>query len=431
VQAGTATVKVVGEFMVRRSGPRSDIEETTMKGLRSHSVVNIADLRRLAERRLPHVVFDYIDGGAEGEVTLRENCRVFETVTFRPRCAVATAACDLRTTVLGTTLDIPLLLGPVGSTRMFYPHGEAASARAAHDAGTVYALSTLSGTTVQDVRAASAGPIWYQLYLVGGHDVARAAIDRARKAGCAALVVTIDTPVAGSRERDVRDGTKELLTRRVFSMLPFIPQFLARPRWLAGFLLDGGMMTFPNVVLPGGPMPYADVGTALEQSMVCWDDLQWIREAWKGPIVVKGVHTADDARRAVDSGANAIVVSNHGGRQLDGVAPSLRALPEVVAAVHGKVEILMDGGIRRGSDIVKALCLGARAVLVGRAYAYGLAAGGGPGVARAIEILRTDLVRTLKLLGCASLAELNRSLVDVPPDWPAGVGQGQSRTHAS
>ncbi len=392
-----------------------------MNRLKSHRVVNIADLRRLASRRLPRVVFDYIDGGAEGEVTLRENCRAFETVTFRPRCAVATAACDLRTTVLDKTLELPLLLGPVGSTRMFYPDGEAAAARAARDAGTVYTLSTLSGTTVKQVRAASDGPIWYQLYLVGGHDVARAAIERARAAECAALVVTIDTPVAGSRERDVRDGTKELLTRRIWSMLPFIPQFLARPRWLAGFLADGGMMTFPNVVLPDGPMAYADVGTALEQSMVCWDDLQWIREAWKGPIVVKGVHTAEDARRAVDSGANAVVVSNHGGRQLDGVAPSLRVLPEVVAAIRGRAEILMDGGIRRGSDIVKALCLGARAVLLGRAYAYGVAAGGGPGVTRAIEILRTDLVRTLKLLGCSSLSKLDRSLVDVPPDWPGGV----------
>jgi len=200
-------------------------------------------------------------------------------------------------------------------------------------------------------------------------------------------------------------------------MLPFVPQFLARPRWLAGFLSDGGLMTFPNVVLPDGPMLYADVGTALEQSMVSWQDLRWIREEWNGPIVVKGVHTGDDARRAIDEGATAIVVSNHGGRQLDGVAPTLRVLPEVVAAVNGQVEVLMDGGIRRGSDIVKALCLGARAVLIGRAYAYGVAAGGGPGVARAIEILRADVVRTLKLLGCASTADLNRSFVDVPSDW--------------
>ena len=393
-----------------------------MRSLASHRVVNIADLRRLAQRRLPRIVFDYIDGGADAEVTLRENSRAFDAVTFRPRCAVATGTCDLRTTVLGTRLEMPLLLGPVGSTRMFYPHGEALSARAAGAAGTVYTLSTLSGSALEEVKAASDGPVWYQLYLLGGHDVARAAIDRARRAGFSALVVTIDTPVAGLRERDVRNGTKELLTRRIWSMLPFLPQFLARPRWLAGFLADGGMMAFPNVMLPDGPMAYADVGTALEQSMVSWQDLRWIRDAWKGPIVVKGVHTGEDARRAIDEGADAIVVSNHGGRQLDSVAPTLRVLPEVVAAVNGRTEVLVDGGIRRGSDIAKALCLGARAVLVGRAYAYGLAAGGGPGVARAIDILRTDLVRTLKLLGCASVAGLDRSFVDVPMEWGSSPG---------
>ncbi|MSQ37862.1 MAG: alpha-hydroxy-acid oxidizing protein [Chloroflexi bacterium] len=388
-----------------------------MGRLTAHDVVNIADLRRLAERRLPRVVFDYIDGGAGDEVTLRGNCGVFDTVTFRPRCAVATAACDIRTTVLGTPLALPFLLGPIGSTRMFYPHGEAVAAKAAGAAGTAYTLSTLSGSTLEEVRAASTGPVWYQLYLLGGHDIAKKTIARARAAGVSALVVTIDTPVAGLRERDVRNGTKELLTRRVWSMLPFVSQFLARPGWLAGFLSDGGLMTFPNVVLPDGPMQYADVGTALEQSMVSWQDLRWIREEWNGPIVVKGVHTGDDARRAIDEGATAIVVSNHGGRQLDGVAPTLRVLPEVVAAVNGRAEVLMDGGIRRGSDIVKALCLGARAVLIGRAYAYGVAAGGGPGVARAIEILRADVVRTLKLLGCASTADLDRSFVDVPSDW--------------
>ncbi len=170
-------------------------------------------------------------------------------------------------------------------------------------------------------------------------------------------------------------------------------------------------------------MPYADVATALEQAMVSWHDLGWIREAWKGPIVIKGVHTGEDARRAMDVGADALVVSNHGGRQLDGVAPTLRVLPEVLASVGDRIEILLDGGIRRGSDIVKALCLGARAVLVGRAYAYGLGAAGGAGVARSIEILRTDLVRTLKLLGCASLAELDRSFVDVPADWLAATSR--------
>jgi L-lactate dehydrogenase (cytochrome) len=243
-------------------------------------------------------------------------------------------------------------------------------------------------------------------------------IDRARKAGFSALVVTIDTPVAGFRARDLRNGAKELLSGKLASMLPFLGQILVRPRWLAALLADGGLMKFENVVIAGkGPMLYADVAAALEQSVVTWDDLKWIRQAWNGPIVIKGIHTSEDARRAVDMGADALVVSNHGGRQLDGVAPTLRVLPEVAAAVGDRIEILLDGGIRRGGDIVKALCLGARAVMAGRAYAYGLAAAGGAGVSRAIDILRADLVRTLKLLGCASVAELDRSYVDVPREW--------------
>jgi L-lactate dehydrogenase (cytochrome) len=299
-----------------------------------------------------------------------------------------------------------------------YPRGEEAAAGAAGAAGIAYALSTLSGCRLEDVAAASEGPLWYQLYLVGGRDCALSAIERAKAVGFSALVVTIDTAVAGMRERDLRNGVKELLSGKLGSKLPFVSQLLIRPRWLAGFLADGGLMKFPNVVIPGkGPMLYADVTAALEHSIVTWDDLEWIQRAWNGPIVIKGIHTGDDARRAVDVGATALVVSNHGGRQLDGVAPTLRILPEVVASVGDRIEVLLDGGVRRGSDIVKALCLGARAVMVGRAYAYGLGAAGGAGVARAIEILRSDLVRTLKLLGCTSIAELGRSFVDVPADW--------------
>jgi L-lactate dehydrogenase (cytochrome) len=388
------------------------------KSVAAPGVVNIADLRRLAQRRLPRAVFDYVDGGAEDEWTLAENCRAFGEVTFRPRSAVATAGCDLRTTVLGEPMALPFLLAPVGSSRLLYARGEVVAARAAGAAGAVYILSTLSGTPMEEVRASSQGPVWYQLYLVGGRDVACAAIARARASGFSALVVTIDTPVAGLRERDVRNGVRELASRRVSTMLPFLPQLLARPRWLAGFLADGGLMKFPNVLLPGlGPMQYADVGAALEQSAVAWEDLRWIRDVWNGPIVVKGVQTAEDARRAIDAGANALVVSNHGGRQLDGVAATLRTLPEVVAAVGGRIDVLMDGGIRRGSDIVKALCLGARAVLVGRAYAYGLGAAGQAGVARAIDILRSDLLRTLRLLGCSSIGQLDRTFVDAPQEW--------------
>jgi L-lactate dehydrogenase (cytochrome) len=374
--------------------------------------VNVDDLRRLAKRRLPRVVFDYIDGGADAGQTMRENCAIFDAVTFRPRNAVANGDCGLRTTVLGMPIDVPFLLAPVGSSRLFFPRGECLAAHEAGAAGTIYCLSTLSGCRLEDVKAATSGRAWYQVYLLGGRDVASAAIARARAAGFSALVVTIDTAVSGLRERDVRNGARELAGRNLFARLPFVPQLLARPRWLVDTLLDGGLMTFPNVALPDGPMRYEDVGAALAQSTVSWEDMRWIRELWTGPVVVKGVLTGEDARRAIDAGADAIVVSNHGGRQLDGVASTLRALPEIVAAADGRVEVLLDGGIRRGSDIVKALCLGARAVLVGRAYAYGLGAGGGAGVAKAIDILRAGMVRTLQLLGCRDVGELDGSYIE-------------------
>jgi L-lactate dehydrogenase (cytochrome) len=363
-------------------------------------------------------VFDYLDGGAEGEVTLRENCRVFEDVTFRPRHAVAVSNCDLRTRVLGFDLSLPFLLAPVGYSRMMHPTGEVAAARAAGNAGTAYILSTISGHKLEDVRAGSSAPVFYQLYLMGGRGAAEAAIERARVAGFSALVVTIDTPVAGIRERDYRNGIKELVSGGLLEKIPFLPQVLARPGWLLRFLRDGGTPGLPNVVDPvKGPVDLVDVAAALAESVVTWSDLRWIREAWHGPIAIKGVLTGDDARRSVDEGAAAISVSNHGGRQLDCVPASLRALPEVVKAVNGQVEVLMDGGIRRGSDIVKAICLGARGVLCGRAYAYGLAAAGEAGVSRAIDILRTDLERTLRLLGCPSIAALDRSYVNVPHFW--------------
>ena len=372
----------------------------------------------MAERRLPRMVFDYIDGGAEREWTLKENCRAFTDVMFRPRSAVATKQCDLSTTVLGLNIDLPFILAPVGSSRMFYPRGEEKAAAAAGDAGTIYTLSTLSGCKMEDVKEATTGDAWYQLYLVGGRDVAMGAIARAKKCGYKALVVTIDTPVAGMRERDSRNGVKELLARNL-STVPYLGQMIAKPGWLYSFFGDGGLMSFPNIVIDGEAMGYADVGAALEASMTSWDDFKWIREAWGGPIVVKGVHTADDARKAVDHGAAAIVVSNHGARQLDGVAPTIRVLPEVVQAVNGQTEILLDGGIRRGSDIVKALCMGARAVLIGRAYAYGLGAGGQAGVARALAILKADVIRTMKLLGIGAIKDLDGSFVDVPSEWTA------------
>ena len=375
-------------------------------------VVNIEEFRQRAKRRLPKVVFDYLDGGSDEEVTLRKNRAAFDAITFRPRHAVNVSQVDMRATVLGFDLSFPAVLAPVGYSRLMHPRGEVAASAAAGAAHTAFILSTISGHRMEDVKAASSGPVWYQLYLLGGRAAAEAALERARNAGFSALVVTIDTAVSGLRERDYRNGMKQLMGGNAFAKIPFLPQFLSRPQWLTRFFLDGGLPRLPNIVIPGeGSMQLLDVGAALGRSAITWEDFRWIRECWKGPLIVKGVLTGDDARKSVDHGAKAVVVSNHGGRQLDYAPASLTVLPEVVSAVGEQAEILMDGGIRRGSDIVKALCLGARAVLIGRAYAYGMAAAGEAGVTRAIEILRADVERTLKLLGCTSAAALDKSYI--------------------
>ena len=392
--------------------------------LSSSKVVNIEDLRQIAKRRVPKSVFDYLDGGAESELTLNENCRAFRDVTFRPRGAVAVADCDLSVTVVGHKLSVPFMLAPVGYSRLMHPEGEVAAAGVAGEFGTGYILSTISAHKLEDVKAATPGPAWYQLYLLGGRAAAEGGLERARKAGFSALVITVDTPVAGMRERDPRNGMKELLGGSFFSKIPFVPNILEHPGWLFSFLRDGGVPKLQNVVIPGkGPMELLDVGSALSDSTVTWADLKWIRELWGGPIIVKGILIGDDARRAIDEGAAAVVVSNHGGRQLDSVSSTLRALPEVVAAAKGQIEVLMDGGIRRGSDMVKAICLGARAVLIGRGYAYGLAAAGKPGVRRALEIFKGDVERTIRLLGCPAISALDRSFVEVPHAWECRSGK--------
>src|SRR4030095_8896272 len=329
--------------------------------MRRPEVVNIADLRRMAQSRLPPVVFDYIDGGAEDEITMRDNERAFADVTFRPRQCVETPNPDLRTTVLGTTFDLPFLLAPLGFCRMFYPRGESVSAREAHAAGAAYILSTFSGQRLEDVRADTTRPLWYPLYLPRGRAGCQGA--SARAAVYWALGVTMDTPVSGMRERDIRRGAGLLLKGDMRAMLPHLWQFATHPRWVMGYLGDGSPRVFPNVELPGiGSMPCGDTSVLLAETNVTWKDLAWIRDAWRGPIVVKGVQTGDVARQAVDAGADAVIVSNHGGRQLDGGA-------------------------------------------------------GGPGVPRAIAILKADLHRTMRLLGCASMQQLDCSFVDVPSEW--------------
>ena len=384
--------------------------------------VNISDLRESARRRLPAIVFDYLDGGAEAEVTMQENRRAFQEVLFRPRQAVASRECNLRTRVLGCDLSMPLLLAPIGYLRVMHPGGEIASARAAGRLGAGFILSTVSGHKLEDVKAVCSGPAWFQLYFTGGREAAGQALDRAQTAGYQVLVITIDTTVIGRRERELHSGMEQLLRGSFWSKLPFTPQLFARPPWLLRFLLDGGLPRMENIVHPEkGALRVSQAHTALVRTAFSWSDMAWIRQIWKGPIVIKGVLTGDDARRSIDAGAAGLIVSNHGGRQLDCVQASLRALPEVLDAVQGRAEVLLDSGIRRGSDIVKALCMGARAVLIGRAFAYGLAAAGEAGVTRAVEILREDMERTLRLLGCNSVEFLDRTYVDVPQAW-AGLG---------
>jgi L-lactate dehydrogenase (cytochrome) len=385
----------------------------------SKQAINIDDLRTLARRRLPRAVFDYIDGGADGEVTLRENRRVWEEIYFRPRNAVATPKTDTRVTVLGSEIALPMILAPLGSSRMFHPSGEVAAATAAGEASIPYTLSTFSGYSFEELSKASNSPLWYQLYLAGGREVVQATLARAWKNGFKALAVTMDTNGPGMRERDFRNGAPQLMGKSLFAMLPFTSQVMVRPRWLAGFLADRSKaMRYPNVLIPGkGPLPAIDVQNSLRDSVVTWADLRWIREAWPGPVIAKGVITGDDALRALDEGVAGVIVSNHGGRQLDTCRPTARALPEVLNAVNGRAEVFVDGGIRRGADVVKAICLGAKAVLIGRAYGYGLAAGGHAGVARAIAILKADIERTLILLGCASIRDLNSSYIEIPRAW--------------
>jgi isopentenyl diphosphate isomerase/L-lactate dehydrogenase-like FMN-dependent dehydrogenase len=374
--------------------------------------VNISDLRKLARARLPNAIFDYLDGGAEDELTLKENERVFSDYIFRPRHAVHVPKPDLSVTVMGQKLTMPAFVAPIGYSRLIHPKGEMGAVRAAGRRGLAFAMSTISGYALEEIASAATAPVFLQIYLLAGRAAGEKTLDRAQAAGYKGLFLTVDTPVAGMRERDFRNGTRELMGPSLAAKLRYLPDVLAHPGWLMGYLSGGKMKTLPNVVMPDGAhFPLTDVAKALETSVVTWDDLKWIRAQWKGPIAIKGVLTGDDALRARDLGATAVVVSNHGGRQLDPVASGMAALPEVVAAVGNDMEVIMDGGIRRGADIVKALALGAKAVMLGRGYAYGMAAAGEKGIDRALEIFHADMVRTMRLLGCKSVAELDGSYI--------------------
>lgn len=370
---------------------------------------NIDDLRELARRRLPRPIFHYLDGGAEDEVTERRNRSAFDDVGLIPRCLVDVTAVTTATRVLGQDVEWPVFCSPTGASRFLHADGELAVARAAAATGTLYGLSTMATHSLEAVAAAGGGPKMFQLYIFKNREVTRELIERCRRAGYPALCLTVDSAVPGKRERDLRTGWG------IPIKLPLrgLASFAVRPGWLLG-LARKGPLSVPNVAAQtGGGGIVAQtrfVGAQLDPS-VSWTDVREMTALWDGPFAIKGIMSADDARKAVDVGATAVIVSNHGGRQLDGAAASFEALPEIVDAVGSQVEVILDGGIRRGVHVLKALAMGATACSIGRPYLYGLGAGGEAGVRKALDILRSELVRSMQLAGCTDVRAVDPLLV--------------------
>lgn len=369
---------------------------------------NIADLRSAARKRLPRVIFEFVDGGAQDEITLRANSADFARYAFRPRMLTDISERSTATTILGAPAAFPVVLAPTGLAGITHRRGELPASRAAAAAGVPYCLSCMSTCSIEDIAAASSVTRWFQLYVLRDRELTRTFIERAKAAGCRALVLTVDTKVQGPRERDMRNG----FTVPPRFSLDTLLDFALHWRWLLDVGL-GPRVTYGNFA--GSALSTNEamtitrfIGGQFDPS-VSYKDLEWFKNAWGGPVAVKGILTGEDARAAVDHGADAIIVSNHGGRQLDGAMSSIRALPEVADAVGDRAEVILDGGVRRGSDIVKALCLGARACMIGRAWLYGLAAGGEPGVARSLEILRHEFDLAVALLGRTGVDQLDRS----------------------
>jgi L-lactate dehydrogenase (cytochrome) len=380
----------------------------------------IDDLRLQARRRLPKIVYEFVEGGAEDEVTVRRNREAFSEIGLEPEYLRDVARRDLTTTVLGTEVASPVVLGPTGLQRLAHVDGELAAARAAGAMGSIYVAATASSYTIEEIAEAATGPLWFQLYLWSSREILGALVERARTAGCVALCLTIDVPVLGGRERDLRNGMR--IPPRVG--LANALDAARRPRWLYG-IAQGEDLTYVN--LRGAPGVESDglslmeyLNTRLTDPAATWDELTWLRSIWNGPLVVKGITSVADARRAIEGGADGVVVSNHGGRQLDGAPATIERLPRIINAVGDRAEVYLDGGIRRGTDVLKAIAMGARACLVGRPYWYGLGAGGEAGVRRCLEIFNGELDRALALVGRPTLAELDGEVVRVPADWSAG-----------
>lgn len=382
---------------------------------RAARLLDAADAQRAAARALPRGIREYVDGGSEGEITLRRNAQAFQDVAFAPRMATWVDRPDLSTKVLGTAIDLPVLTAPCGGMRLVHPDGDLGLATGAARAGTIHVASSAAGYTLEEIAEVD-GPQWFQLYRFSSQATMENLVGRAQAAGYSALVATVDTAVSGFRPRDYKNGFSYSMRVNARNAVKLAPQLLPKPAWLARYLLDGLPFEIPNtaqVTVDGKPMVLTEMtkGGAGSHSPT-WTDLDWLRANWPGPLVVKGIITPEDARRAAGAGADAVIVSNHGGRQLDGSPATLTALPSIADAVGDQLEVLCDSGIRRGSDVLKALSLGARAVLVGRLPAWGLAAAGTAGVERVLEILRTEMVRTMRLMGCHAVTDLDPAWLD-------------------
>jgi isopentenyl diphosphate isomerase/L-lactate dehydrogenase-like FMN-dependent dehydrogenase len=382
------------------------------------NVINVAEMRERA-KRLPRAVFDAIDGGATDEITLRANRSAYDRIWLLPRALADVSTMDISTEVFGEQLSMPLMLDPCGFARMAHRDAELAVSRAAGKAGICFVSSGAASYPLEAIAEVATGPLWYGLYLPPDRSVAKSLLERARQAGYRAVCVTVDSPVMGKRERDYRN--------KLTSPLKMSPRLLlagaSNPAWAYGFLFGqvGRGEAYRNVMVA-----YRDFANTVQTAKpVTFADLEWIREQWEGPLIVKGVQRADECSQIADVGVDGIIVSNHGGRHLDTVRPTIAILPEVVDAVGDRVEVFVDGGIRRGTDVVKALALGARACLIGRPYLYGLAAAGEAGVARVLEIFRTEITQAMALLGCPTVADITPDTVTTEQaGWSAELQKG-------
>jgi L-lactate dehydrogenase (cytochrome) len=375
---------------------------------------SVSDYRELARRRLPRLMFDYVDGGAFDEATLRANRDDLAKLSLKQKVLRDVSSLDTSTTLFGQRLELPLILAPVGFAGMMARRAEAQAARAAEAAGVPYTLSTVGICPIEEVRRATAKPFWFQLYMMRDRGVVKEILARAAAANCGALVFTVDLPVLGTRYRDIRNGMGVQLP--LLSKLRMAANFASRPAWIYDVGVKGRPLTFGN--LAGVVKDAKSLGallhwttTALDPS-VTWKDLEWVRSLWKGPLILKGVLDAEDAKEAVATGADGLVVSNHGGRQLDAARSSISVLPKIVEAVGSKTTVLMDGGIRSGQDLTRALALGAKACMIGRAWVYGVAAKGEKGVVAVLETMKRELRTSMALVGKSRIADIDASVVE-------------------